>query len=49
MSINISEFLQPIIELAETASDEILKIYREARKGFEEIGWIEESMKLINI
>ncbi|MHA2036671.1 MAG: hypothetical protein ACW98X_09580 [Promethearchaeota archaeon] len=28
--------------------DEILKIYREARKKFEEIGWIEESMKLIN-
>jgi len=28
--------------------DEILKIYREARKKFEEIGWMEESMKLIN-
>ncbi|MHA1930928.1 MAG: hypothetical protein ACW96X_00215, partial [Promethearchaeota archaeon] len=28
--------------------DEILNIYREARKKFEEIGWIEESMKLIN-
>ncbi len=28
--------------------EEIFKIYREARKGFEEIGWIEESMKLIN-
>ncbi|MHA2282026.1 MAG: hypothetical protein ACXAC5_14380 [Promethearchaeota archaeon] len=28
--------------------DEILKIYREAKKKFEEIGWIEESMKLIN-
>ena len=28
--------------------DEILKIYREAKRRFEEIGWIEESMKLIN-
>jgi hypothetical protein len=28
--------------------DEILKIYSGARKEFEEIGWIEESMKLIN-
>ncbi|MBY8989300.1 MAG: hypothetical protein KGD58_00970 [Candidatus Lokiarchaeota archaeon] len=28
--------------------EEILKIYREARKKFEEIGWMEESMKLLN-
>ena len=28
--------------------DEILKTYREARKKFEEIGWMEESMKLIS-
>ncbi|MFW9874181.1 MAG: hypothetical protein ACFFG0_13830, partial [Candidatus Thorarchaeota archaeon] len=28
--------------------EEILKIYRDARKSFEEIGWIEESMKLLN-
>ncbi|MFX1346245.1 MAG: hypothetical protein ACFFAI_14125, partial [Promethearchaeota archaeon] len=27
---------------------EILTIYREARKSFEEIGWMEESMKLLN-
>ena len=27
---------------------DILKIYRDARKSFEEIGWMEESMKLIN-
>ena len=27
---------------------EILKIYREARKSFEEIGWMEESMNLLN-
>ncbi|MHA2179887.1 MAG: hypothetical protein ACXAAH_00535, partial [Promethearchaeota archaeon] len=28
--------------------NEVLNIYRVARKKFEEIGWIEESMKLIN-
>ena len=28
--------------------DEILKIYREARKNLEEIGWIEESMHIVN-
>ncbi len=28
--------------------EEILKMYREARKSFEEIGWMEESMKLLN-
>jgi tetratricopeptide (TPR) repeat protein len=28
--------------------EDILQIYRKARKDFEEIGWIEESMKLIN-
>ncbi|MBY8985975.1 MAG: hypothetical protein KGD65_12950, partial [Candidatus Lokiarchaeota archaeon] len=28
--------------------EEIFEIYREARKRFEEIGWMEESMKLIN-
>ncbi|MFX1312680.1 MAG: hypothetical protein ACFFHD_08725, partial [Promethearchaeota archaeon] len=28
--------------------EDILRIYRDARKNFEEIGWIEESMKLIN-
>jgi hypothetical protein len=28
--------------------EEILKIYRAARKSFEEIGWMEESMKLLN-
>ena len=32
----------------EAPYDEILKIYREARKSLEEIGWIEESMKIIN-
>jgi len=32
----------------EAPYDEILKIYREAKKRFEEIGWIEESMNIIN-
>jgi len=32
----------------EAPYDEILKIYREAKKNFEEIGWIEESMKIIS-
>ena len=32
----------------EAPYDEILKKYREARKSFEEIGWIEESMKIIS-
>ncbi len=32
----------------EAPYEDILKIYRDARKDFEEIGWMEESMKLIN-
>ncbi|MFX1457066.1 MAG: hypothetical protein ACFFDB_16950 [Promethearchaeota archaeon] len=32
----------------EAPYEEIIRIYREAKKKFEEIGWLEESMKLIN-
>ncbi|MHA1991998.1 MAG: hypothetical protein ACW98A_13590 [Candidatus Hodarchaeales archaeon] len=32
----------------EAPYDEILKIYRQAKKRFEQIGWVEESMKIIN-
>ncbi|MHA1912835.1 MAG: hypothetical protein ACW97V_00555 [Promethearchaeota archaeon] len=32
----------------EAPYEEVLKIYRIARKSFEEIGWVEESMKLLN-
>ncbi len=32
----------------EAPYEDILKIYRDTRRDFEEIGWMEESMKLIN-